>query len=408
MATITKAFDGMKKNLLLLLVLTLGLPYGVKAQSLGDIINVLEGASPFAAEARFESGMTQSGEPAQYIVRLMSEASPADIYAPCRYLLEWEAPMADTTSGFTAYYDGNFYRYREGGLMQEYHASTQPWHFAPGDDPDRGVQSQTLFANLLPQFLCERLGDLDRSTVRTDLTTVDGRQCVTISGDIVRGGYTAAQATYTFDAESLLPLHWRQLSNPDAPSEQLTEAWYSYPGAVKMPTSFTDDGMAALHPDAFGPLRESTFSVENLPGLPLPAFSCRMAGPNEERMHHAAGEPLEKPTVIVFLARDTPGCIDASDAVRKAVDAADGDISVWWAFPSSGVVDYIVEPLRHIIRSNEMELIYARSLAAACRVKSCPTTILVGTDGVVKEIAVGVNNDAFRSVIKEIENYNAD
>ena len=76
----------------------------------------LESLSPFSATVKYAVTLPQADDDIVYQVRLASETAPGDSLCEARYLIEWELPRGEEVSdGFSAYSDGNHFRYHEAG-----------------------------------------------------------------------------------------------------------------------------------------------------------------------------------------------------------------------------------------------------------------------------------------------------
>ena len=139
----------MKGTFRLLMVLTATFPLGLRAQGIADIARTLRDLPSYQAEATLSVTLPQTDTDVAYTLGLSSMSVPADTLAPASYLIDWSLPTPTGVSeGFTAYFDGNLYRYRDSRL-QEYHTEWDSIPFrvtAPGG----GVQRSAQFASLLP------------------------------------------------------------------------------------------------------------------------------------------------------------------------------------------------------------------------------------------------------------------
>ena len=108
------------KSRLLMVLAALG-PLGISAQGIADVVAALEKTGCYEANASFNVSLPQSDKDVVYEVSLASAPAPAATLSPCSYLTEWglETPSG-TVKGFSAYFDGHHYRYRNERL-QEYH-----------------------------------------------------------------------------------------------------------------------------------------------------------------------------------------------------------------------------------------------------------------------------------------------
>ncbi|MDE6417963.1 MAG: hypothetical protein K2K49_01995, partial [Duncaniella sp.] len=238
--------------------------------SLPSIIQTLGSAAPYAADVKFSVSMPQTDTDVVYDIRLASLSTPADTLAPCDYLIDWT--LGDT-SGFTSYFGGNLYRFRDSRLA-EYHTS---WDAAPfeASRAGGGVQRAAQFAGLLPQFIAGELAamqDDPRYTIAVGEKRFGGATAIEVSSRMEVGGAVVQEKTYLLDPETSMPLRVVTESNPASITEQTIVTDYTtLADAGALPRS--EEALIARYPEVFENFRESNFSIENLPGRPLPAFA---------------------------------------------------------------------------------------------------------------------------------------
>ncbi len=392
----------MKKRCALVFVATL--PLAMQAAglvSLGDIARRLSSYDSYADSCSYEVYLPSLSDPVCYGVRLYSASNQdGDTLAPCRYLIEWSLSAPDgVVEGFSAYADGAHYRFRDKRL-QEYHTEWDSVPFAPGGRVRAGVQNQVQFAELLPQYMGRKFSDMVSdstyvSKVTTD-TVVGGRKSLVVSGRRRVNGYDAAEYVYVLDPDSFLPRLVELENNPGQLGEQSISVRYMC--GSERPCDINAETLAARYPDAFGKYRESSFSLENLPGKPMP----RVVAPTTtgERYLHEKGEPFAVPTVFVFMESAVGSCGDVVRAVREAVDYLPMGVDVIWAFFDHRVDD--IEAVVPSIRPGEHLLMNARGAASDCGVGAdTPVLVFVGADGVVRDFVQGYNQDLKSIVIQK-------
>lgn len=389
-----------KSSLFVLIVIAC--PLSIMAQGARQLGQSLLNIEQYAGSARFEALLPSAEEPVVYNVELQSAAS-ADSLAPCAYSICWttESPSGPL-AGFSAYFDGNHYRFRNRKL-QEYHVSDNKTAFLPNGPGSRtqGVQSKAQFADLLPQFLGAKMIEIasDSSykyTCDPD-KTIQGKSCIVVEGVKVSRGYETQRFTYIFDKETLLPELVDLLYSPGSISEQLVTVTYG--PAAQIPIELSEEGLMKRWPDAFERFRQSTFRVENLVGEPLPAFSCPMAQSADRCTHHA-GEPLSAPTIIVALDPAVGTNAETVRAVRGALEQLPSRAEIYWAFKTNKDEEALAAI--HSLGPDEKALLSAGGLMRDAGITLFPTIIICSADGKVAEVICGYNNGIEEIVIQRM------
>lgn len=375
------------------------------AQGAAEIAARLTGLPDYLSNAHFEVLLPQSADPVEYDVVLQSHAAPADSLAPCSYVITWQTlTSAKPTEGFSAYYDGNHYRYRNHRL-QEYHAEASTDAFMPTGAEYRsksGVQATAQFADLLPQFLGQRIQDMmdDPSyvfAVHPD-TLISGKHRTVIDGTKQTNGYEVMRYTYVFDKDTFLPIKTEIENSPGSISEQIVTITYSAPDVATQPMEITEEGLMERWPDVFERYRENTFRAENLVNTLLPTFACQTLD-GSTRYTHNVNEHFSSPVILVALDPNVATTPQTIAAVREAVDMAPMELQVLWAFNSNRADDIaeLVGPLRQ----SETALISANSLLRNCGITLYPTIILSDSSSKVTDVIPGFNKDTGLVVLQK-------
>lgn len=373
-------------------------PLSVSAQGTADISAALKRLDCFVSNAKFSVTLPQNDTDVVYELNLESAATDSDPYAPCDYLIKWslDAPSGKV-EGFSAYYDGNHYRYRDNRL-QEYHVNWDSIPFMP-TATTMGVQGAAQFADLLPQYIALELEKMS-SDPRYTLTVSNDRKFNGTPALVVRSvmdvnGVTVMEKELTFEASTLRPLRIDTESNPGAITEQTVLVDYSYPAAMTC-EPINEERLIALYPEVFEKYRESNFRIENLPSTPLPTFSLPTT--TGERYTYHRGDSFAAPTVVALLDPSTSFNKDIVKAVRGAVDALPYNADVIWVFNSTNVD--AIEEIVPSIRPGEHLLMNGKGLARDCGASSLPVLIMVNKDGVVKNVNLGANNEVQNIVLQ--------
>ncbi|MCC8119756.1 MAG: hypothetical protein LIP09_13565 [Bacteroidales bacterium] len=360
----------------------------------------LSALSDYLTDATFEVLLPSAENPIVYDLTLQSDLAAApDSLAPCDYVIRWNAiTPSGPLSGFSAYFDGNHYRYRNNRL-QEYHYADNPSVFTP--EGTQGVQMQAQFADLLPQFLAIRLNEIATDTAfeytfHPD-TLINKRRAIAIDGIKRVHGYDSQYFTYTFDYDSKLPLSIDLETSPGTISEQIITVTYK-PSTDAKHISYTEDALMAEWPEVFEKYRESTFRAESLTGQPLPNFSCQLLG-SDLRLEHQRGEALQRPALLVFLDPDVNSTAATIADVRQGASMLPGTIDIVWAFKSNHEAE--IEELLGQLPPEEKALTSVGSLIRNCGVNLYPTLFFISADGTIKDVVIAYNQTLPEIVIEK-------
>ena len=363
----------------------------LNALTIEQIASRMAAIDCYADSAVYEVLLPNHYDPVSYTLQLESTAAPADTLAPCNYFVGWQLPTPSGISdGFTAYFNGTHYRLREERL-QEYHYEWNPEVFAPGGDISRGVQTQAQFADLLPQVVARHFMAMTTDSTYiykvTADTLVDGRRSTVIEGVRRAAGYDGTEYTYILDHATLLPRRFEFEYNPGQIGEQSVTVKYAN-AATPSNCRIDEESVIARRPEAFEKYRESTFSLESLPGTMLPRIASRTS--TGERYLHERGQAFAVPTIFVFADASvgtTPALIQD---VRQAVDMLPQQVDIVWAFINHRADD--VEDVIPSIRPGEHLLVGARAAARDCGVGAVtPVLIFASPNGKVSDYILGYN-----------------
>lgn len=374
-----------------------------ETDALHGIASRLDSLHGFESEARFTVSMPQLAEDVVYELRLTEQPAPADPLGCNAYLIDWRMPAHEDAHGFSAYYDGNHFRYA-GERLQEYHLNQDSIPFLPLAVGSRGpgVHRSVQFYSFLPQAIAAEMrkmaSDTSYRVVCHSDTTVGGRKLTGVDAVMLsRGGVTALEAEYLFDPESGMPVRVRLENNPGSISEQ--SVWVDYLSPHPSTGAPIDERMLAeRYPDAFSIYRESNYTIENLPGQRLPGFA--LPTPTAERYSRRAGDPLRKSAVLAILDASQGFTPQVVGELRKAVAVMPVDGQLIMAFVDN-VADR-VEEITGPLRLDETILMNSRALARDCGAASLPAILIVDKAGVVRNVIVGFNNELASDVIQKM------
>ncbi len=365
----------------------------------GEIAARLGGCKSFSADARFEVWLPNAGDPVEYsILLLSSDNGGADTLSGFDYLIDWTLTRAAGESrGFSAYFGGNHYRYRDGRL-QEYHYTDNPAPFAPDGDLRKGVQSQAQFVNLLPGALADELRMMESDSSYTyKVSERDGN--VTIAGNQSINGNEVRTFKYTFSASDGMPRRLDIDTNPGQISEQSMTVEYTY-GCAQHELPHSEDALMKLYPEEFARFRQNDFRLEKLPGQSLPEFSVQAI--DGGRMTHHKSDTFDAPVVLLLLDSNAGNPEAVLGAVRNSVELYPGTVQQVTAFVDNRLED--VEGVCGRPLQGERVLYGARALARDCGVTVTPTLIFVSSDGVVENYIQGMNKNLGNEVLEMISN----
>lgn len=371
--------------------------------SAADIASHLEQLPAFKTSARFAVSMPQMTDDVVYLVDLIQTATPDDPLRCDSYLIEWNpADEANRNKGFSAYYSGNHFRFN-GQRLQEYHLAADSIPFRPDIIGSRseGVHRTAQFYAMLPQAIAAELRRMDsdpayRVTFHRD-TLVSGNKVVAVEAVLDQSGATAMEAEYIFDPATGMPVRIILENNPGSISEQTVMMNYENPSEAA-PVTINEQWLIDRYPEAFGQYRESTFSIDNLPGQQLPGFAVPTT--TGERYSRQAGDRFHTPTIIALLDAEGGFTPQSVTALRDAASRMPYQPDIIWAFTDKVAdrVETVIprpEPGEHLLMS-------ARSLARDCGASTLPAFIIVGKDGIVKNVIVGFNNSLASDVIQKM------
>ena len=385
------------------MVLTTVCSLSLQAWGTDDIFSTLKDTGCYRAEATFSVNVPQTDTDVTYTLSLESAATPSDPLSPASYLIDWSFPSSSGTStGFTAYFAGNLYRYRDSRLM-EYHTQ---WDSVPflGTERVRPVQLSAQFADLLPQFIGVELEKLKADTACSLTITPDrtfnGSPAVEIRAVAKLQDTTVQEKTYILDAATLLPIRTVTESNPGSITEQTIIVDYRTAASPQC-RDLSEQLLADTYPEVFEKYRISNFSIENLRGTSLPDITLpTLTG---QRYTHLRGDPFALPTVIAIIDPGAGSCFNPQliSALRSAADSASSPSSLILAF--AGTNADMAEEISGGIRPGETVLLNARSLARDCGAASLPVILISDSRGTVRNVLLGFNNNITEVVIQSLE-----
>jgi hypothetical protein len=378
----------MSKILATLLTATMAQAAFAGADALTVIADALSRPGTMCTGATYKVSLPQSPDPVVYDLTLSSRM-PGDTLCLCDYLIDWtlHRPAGDA-KGFAAYYGGNFFRYRDGKLLEN--------HMAQDPIPMTGpaaVQRNSQFTDLLMPFVADRLRDMATNPQYT-YTVTDNNGTTRIKGVQRVNGYDALEYTLVFDSQSR-PVSFDYLYNPSTIAEQLIEVTFAPVECGVIPAD--EQQLVDLYPEVFDRYRASTFRAENMAGTALPAFKAFTT--TRERYVHERGATFANPTIVVFLDPEVATSSQVVADVRRATDGMAVNADVLFVF--RGDDSDAVESIAGSPRVGEQTLTRADALFRDCGIAVSPTIMFVGRDGIVKDVMTGINQNMTSIVIQK-------
>lgn len=369
------------------------------AQSVEELIERLESLSPFAADINYEVSLAMTDADVVYDLSVASNANPEDQHYGQNYLIDWSLTHNDETNrGFSAYFDGHCYRYRDNRL-QEYHFDWDSIPFVAGDG---GVQANGQFVDLLPYGIASQLRVMsasDNFTVGYEpRSRRNGRDVSILTASQNVNGYVGRNFRLVVDCETCMPLFIENEYNPAQISEQTVRATYNYSDSPKIEAVEDEEHLIALYPDVFENFRENNYRIENIRGLPLPGFS--LPTPTGERYTRQRGDSFTSPTVVAILSADNAAAPLTVKALRQAAASMPREVGLIFVFIGSHIES--IEGVTGALREGEVVLMSGKSLARNCGTSVYPTVLVAGSDGVVADVILGFNNSLADDVIQSL------
>ncbi|MCM1309885.1 MAG: hypothetical protein NC301_02525 [Bacteroides sp.] len=355
------------------------------ARGIDSIANALVSLPDYAAKVSYAVTLPQADDDVVYTVSLRQpDASDS-------YLIDWSVMSpSGPVEGFTAWFNGHFYNFRNRRL-QEYHAD---WD-TTATPQAKPIQDSAQFASLLPRRIAQTLREVESSPGYTCSVTTRGDE---VKVEAVRqlAGEPDAEMTWIFNSETLAPKEFYGDYNPGAITGQQVKATYNYDvdglgGAV-----MSEEFLRSRYPEAFSRYRESQFSIENMRGDQLPAFSL----PNISggRLARQAADGFDFPTVVALLDSESPLAADFVSAIRGAINRLPFTANVIWAASSKNPRE--VSELLGNLAPEETALTAAATLALSCGASVLPVVMVCDTSGKITDLAVGMNNTLTTDVIQ--------
>lgn len=356
--------------------------------ALADEIDALRAMQRFDATVDYAVSLPMADDDVIYKIALASEKAPADSLLSYNYIIDWSLPgRGENASGFSAYFDGHYYNYRDHRL-REYHYK---WDSVPFLTDAGGVMRNAQFVDLFPFEMADRLAAMESDstyTVSVAQTTVDGRKATMLK--VVRNinSLECLRQEYCFAASDGMPLKISSLFNPGMLGEQVVTARYIYADANVAEVPDNEEQLRARYPEMFDRYRESNYSVENLRGTPVPGFALPTT--TGERYTYHKGDPFPSPVIIAVLDPSVVTTAATVATLRGVVDSLPRQTTLILMFASSDID--AAEELAGPLRQGEALLVSAKPFVRDCGITAYPTVILAGSDGKVADVKIGTSD----------------
>lgn len=343
----------------------------------------IDSITPYSAHVSYAVALPMADDDIVYQLDIATSRNPSDPLLGYNYLIDWQLPVETGISeGFTAYFDGHHYRYRDHRL-QENHFQ---WDSIPFISSAGGIQRNGQFVDLLPENLALQLREMATDTTYS-VTLTDNSRSIDVRGSRRVNGYESRQIEMLFDHDGL-PLKYSVLYNPGMLGEQEVNATYNYTLTPAIEAVTNEEDLMARYPEIFGKYRVSNYSVENLRGLPLPAFALPTL--TRERYQHPKGQPFTSPAIIAVLdpmVASTPSTIAT---LRATVDTLPRQTLLIMIFASNDTDT--IESLTAPERPGEVILTSGAPFIRDCGINAYPTILLCNSDATVAYVTLGISS----------------
>lgn len=372
------------------------------APTLEHIIKKWQVDSCYKADIRYSVSMPQMSDEVTYSITLRARATGlTDQLSPSSYLIDWTLSTSrKDIKGFSAYFDGNHYRYTDGGRLQEYHYVEDSVPFVVGSG---GVQRNAQFVELIPQMMADQLlmrsDDPEYSFSVTPDTIVGSRKAIAMHYFRIISGTVVQEAEYILDCSTLMPVAIHMENNPGTIGEQTVNVVYVNSSATSDSCPPADENeLITAYPDIFANHRNSNFRLMNLVGSPLPGFSHPTVTGN--RYTHEKGDRFRAPLILMIFDPEKGFAKDMAADLRRAGAQLHYAPAIIFAAVTSNID--MIEDTIGPEELGESHLMTAFGLARDCGVTETPVIILADRDGIVRHILLGYNKNIRESVIEKM------
>lgn len=360
------------------------------------VVDSLQKHSLFSSTVNVEVSLPMAADDVRYTVEIASQPSPADTLSPINYLIDWtlHAPDADR-KGFTSYFNGNLYRFRDDSPMNEYHFSNNPLPFISATP----VQNTTQFIDLFPVNVAREINEMSTDPSYKLSFTPDsifnGQKAAILKARRSIADEEVANLLYVFEPEHYTLRRIEKELSPGSISEQTVV--YTYEPGINNETVPTSEAeLVQRYPDAFSNFREGNYGLQSLMNRPVPSFSLPTL--DSQRFNYSKGSTLNSPTLMVFLDYNVGNPEETINLIRNAADILPMNTDILWIFLSNrrDDIEEIITPA-----AGETVLLSGNKVVKDFGITSSPTIIFVDRDGIIKDYQIGFNNNLSDIVLQK-------
>ncbi len=352
------------------------------AQGIDKVVNALEAMPGYSAHVEYAITLPQSENDVVYHIDIQQPDTTDS------YLIDWSVMSpSGSVEGFTAWFDGHFYNFRNRRL-QEYHENRN----SKTPQNNRASHNSVQFSSLLPSRIAMQLREVAAGGYTYEVKHTNGKVIV----EAVRhlAGEPDAELTWTFHGHDLKPMEFYADYNPGAITGQQVTAIYST--TDKTPEILSEAYLRGRYPEAFSRYRESQFAIENMKGERLPAFSLPKI--DGGRLSHQPTDGFDVPTLIALIDPESSLAPNTISAIRGSLKRLPFTANIIWACANKNPA--VATNLLGKLQPEETAVTAAGSLAMDCGVAALPVIMLCGTDGIISDLIIGMNNTLQTDVLQ--------
>lgn len=353
----------------------------------------LDSVSPYSATVDYTVSLPMTDDDVVYRLRLATERNTPDPLLGENYLIDWTYLTRDgELSGFTAYFDGHFYRYRDRRLIENhYQWDTIPFRSNGGD-----VQRTSQFVNLLPFSIAAQLRDIAGDSTYTCTIEQKSNDLLVIKAIRHISGIESQNIEMTFNAADCLPIKSLSLYNPGQPGEQEIMVTYSYDPTPQLRAIAAEEDLIARYPEVFEKYRVSNYTVESLRGDRLPGFS--LPTPQRSRFTYNRGDRFAVPTIIAALDASVASTPETIATLRQTASLLPMQTQLILIFDTNDAE--LAEEITGSLQPGETVLLSGKSFYRDCGINAYPTVLLCTPSGTVAEIFLGQSSSLSNKLLQ--------
>lgn len=372
----------------------------LEASDLSGLIESLRKMGNYSGSVKVELSLPMAAnDEVEYTVYALSREVNEDSLSSIDYLIEWALAAPDgTVKGFSSYFDGHFYRFRDGFRLQEYHVDENIQPFISVSP----VQKTTQFIDLFPVKLGDEIAgmacDSTYSCVWTPDTLFRGLRSAVLKAKRTVNDETVAELVFVFDAVTLVPEYIEREMSPGSISEQTVVYKYQECDLSGLAVPRVEEQLIGLYPEAFADFREGAYRLTSLKGRTLPAFSLPEL--DGGRLTRQRNDRLENPTLVAFVEEEVGTTTGLISEVRGGLRSLPFNADIIWIFLSNRHDD-IIQAVGKIL-PEETVLASGRNIVKDFGVTETPSFIIVGRDGIVTDVMIGYGTRTASAIMQKM------